>query len=268
MPKPISSNAIALQLRRARNAMEIPLSYFQLRAENVAASRRLNLHDRKVIRELLPLLDIKHLTVFDIGLHDGSYTNALLALPNVDMIVGFEPHPNTFEKARLNLGDDSRVRMYNIGLGEERGSLPFNVNKAVASSSFLRMREDHVKLFPYTGEAETISVGIDRLDDVVERESLPWPSLIKMDVQGYEDRVLKGGEATFGHAEWLITELNFAALYEEAVLAAQMIALLHERGWYLVSLSEPLIGPKGAWASANGLFGRRPLKMKGPKTFY
>ena len=55
--------------------------------------------------------------------------------------------------------------------------------------------------------------------------------LIKMDVQGFEDRVISGGIATFRKAKAVITEVNFANLYEEQLSFDVLYRMLKDLGF-------------------------------------
>ncbi|MFN8465859.1 MAG: FkbM family methyltransferase [Caldilineaceae bacterium] len=48
--------------------------------------------------------------------------------------------------------------------------------------------------------------------------NLEVPYMVKIDVQGFEDKVLLGGELTIRHASMLIIETSFQVLYEGQAL--------------------------------------------------
>ena len=55
--------------------------------------------------------------------------------------------------------------------------------------------------------------------------------LIKLDVQGYEDRVIKGGEETFKKAKACIVEVNLYKLYEGQTNFKEIVELLYNSGF-------------------------------------
>jgi hypothetical protein len=57
-------------------------------------------------------------------------------------------------------------------------------------------------------------VDVVRLDDIVKARKLPWPDLIKLDVQGYELEVLKGAADAIQHAKAAILEVSFVEYYQ------------------------------------------------------
>jgi hypothetical protein len=72
---------------------------------------------------------------------------------------------------------------------------------------------------------------LERLDEVAEGFEFPLPMLVKLDVQGFEDRVLSGGERTIKKAKAIITETSFVPLYEGQPLFDDIRRQLSEWGF-------------------------------------
>jgi len=135
----------------------------------------------------------------DVGANVGSYT--ILASKVVGARVkAIEPISETFDHLMDNINLNqvhSIVKAENIALG--------------ATDSFLTMTADQdttnhaVSVSDKVGE--TVTVPVKRLDDLVEDEI---PTLIKIDVEGYEAEVLKGGQCTLASPDCkaVIMELN------------------------------------------------------------
>ena len=121
----------------------------------------------------------------DVGANVGSYT--ILACSAIGANgYAFEPVPGTYKRLidniRLN-HLENRVKCLNIGVGSEKGNIAFTsdmdtTNHALASGE----QSDNA-----------ISVEVSTLDAVLGEES---PSLMKIDVEGYETPVLKGAIET------------------------------------------------------------------------
>jgi hypothetical protein len=91
----------------------------------------------------------------------------------------------------------------------------------------------------------------------VAREHLPPPDLIKLDVQGYELEVLRGGEACLRHARAVLCEVSFKVFYSGQPLFHEIVAFLAARGFTLSALGAgtALGAPLG---QADALFLRSP----------
>ena len=119
----------------------------------------------------------------DIGANVGSYT--LLASSSGAKVVAVEPVPSTFNHLQMNVllnRFQSTVRLMNIGLADSVGELRFT-NSLDTMNHVLADGE----LGPY------VSVAVDTVDNVV---GASVPTVIKIDVEGYETAVLAGATAT------------------------------------------------------------------------
>jgi FkbM family methyltransferase len=135
----------------------------------------------------------------DIGANVGSYT--ILACKGVGASgYAFEPIPATFarlrENMRLNHIED-KVVCLNVGIGEAPETIRFTarldtVNHALAAGEV---------------DAEAIDVPVLMLDSIMQDKH---PSLIKIDVEGYETPVIKGAMETLRNSslDSVIIELN------------------------------------------------------------
>lgn len=86
----------------------------------------------------------------------------------------------------------------------------------------------------YFNESHARKMITIKLDTVVENNKLPFPDLIKMDVQGAELDVLKGAEITLTHCKDLILELQRVEYNKGAPLREVVIDYLKTKGFVLV----------------------------------
>ncbi|MBX7219904.1 MAG: FkbM family methyltransferase [Blastocatellia bacterium] len=135
----------------------------------------------------------------DIGANVGTYS-VLAAGAVGTRCVAVEPVPSTFahlvDNIRLN-HLENRVQTCNLGIGGEPGTLRFSaeldtVNHVIPESDT---------------SLKTIQVDIQALDVVLGGEG---PTLIKIDVEGFETEVIRGAAETLAHPKLLalIMELN------------------------------------------------------------
>jgi FkbM family methyltransferase len=74
-----------------------------------------------------------------------------------------------------------------------------------------------------------------RLDTIVRKNGWPKPDMIKMDVQGSELDVLRGGELCLANASDLILELQHTEYNSGAPQAQEVIDYLRDKGFELVA---------------------------------
>ena len=156
------------------------------------------LHEFEDCGFLLHLLRADDLFV-DVGANVGVYS--VLAAGAVGATaVAIEPVPTTFAKLRLNLrtnGLDGKARAHNIGLGRTASTLRFTVDRDTMN---------HV-ITDESWAGPSVQVSVRTLDAVLDGQS---PSLIKIDVEGWESEVLAGAEAALRQPSLLalIVEMN------------------------------------------------------------
>lgn len=222
------------------------------------------LRQRGVVVDAYLQLDRKWLhslgiaTVLDIGANVGQFCQMAHELWPQARIYSFEPLQDCFEELKARMAGASNVTALNIGLGEERGEKSFERNAFRASSSFLKMTLLHKSSYPKTGRSQTTTVKIERLDDKAKELELVEPLFIKIDVQGYEDRVLLGGEQTVRRAKVLLLETSFQQLYEGQLLFDDVQRLLLKWGFrYAGAIAQDLSPIDGRILQADSLFVRQ-----------
>jgi len=197
-------------------------------------------------------------TVLDIGANTGQFAALAQAAFPEAQIYSFEPLPECFQRLQANLANAGRFRAFNVGLGREAGTLTFQRNAFTASSSFRRMTDTHKREFPLTKQTTDVRVRVERLDDLAPQLALREPLFVKIDVQGYEDEVLAGGEQTIRRAALVLAETSFETLYEGQPLFNDIHRTLVGWGFtYAGSLDQIYSPHDGRPLQADSLFIRR-----------
>lgn len=107
----------------------------------------------------------------------------------------------------------------------KRGEVVINVHLDLVGFSIYLGREDsNVNGIPRTMPAET-------LDNLYEKRNVSGPYLIKVDVQGYEDKVIMGAKDTLIRVKVIIVETSFYELYEGQPLFSATYELLSKHGF-------------------------------------
>lgn len=189
--------------------------------------------------ELLELLlPAPPATIYDIGANIGTWTCLAKSLFPTAHVEAFEPlqsHTSGFHHWTAAWPGD--VRLHTCALGSSEGTAAMHVMSLSDASSLLPLTEEGRNEFKIA-PTSTQSVPIVPLDVLVARENLRLPDLIKLDVQGYELEVLRGGENCLRHARAVLCEVSFKTFYGGQPLFQDVMAYLHQRGFALHALGE------------------------------
>lgn len=153
-------------------------------------------------------------TVLDIGANIGQFAKEIRRIIPEAYVYSFEPVKECFEELNANMRDDKAFKSFNFALGKKEKAAIINKSSYTPSSSFLIMSNIHKDLFPFAQDHSKEKVTIKKLDDIATDLNLEKEILIKVDVQGFEDKVLSGGINTFSGAKVVLLETSFTPLYE------------------------------------------------------
>jgi FkbM family methyltransferase len=194
-------------------------------------------------------------TVLDVGAHMGEFAQRIRTmLPHAELI-SFEPLKEPFAKLTERFKGQPNFRAIRCALGEKAGHQEIHHNEFAPSSSLLRMAELHKQSFPFAVKEKTEMIEVRRLSDVFRELNLRDPLLLKLDVQGFEDKVIAGGEDVVARAKIIIIEVSFQPLYEGSPLFDDIYRLLKEHGFTYNGNFEQLLSPKdGRVLQADAIF--------------
>ena len=194
--------------------------------------------------------------LWDIGANVGVFTLYAAAARGA-RVLAFEPSaPNFFVLTRnlqLN-GLSQRVTAYCLAVAERTELAAINLDSAElgAAMSQFGAAGDTSR---YSAAAASLTHGMAgvSIDELIERFGAPPPTAIKIDVDGLEWPILRGGEQTLVHpgVRSVMVELSLTRDAERN----QAIQWLRERGLTLASTGAPQ--GSGGEQAANHLFVRR-----------
>jgi FkbM family methyltransferase len=184
-------------------------------------------------------------TIIDVGANQGQFALASTKkFPNAN-VISFEPLPEQYENFKVNLRNSKKVKIYNLALGEKVGIIDFYRNDHSHASSALPISEEQKKAIPETARTTKIQVGINRLDEVIQVNEIKGPSLLKLDVQGYERNVLEGATKLLPTIDYLVFEASFIPMYQGE-------PLFNEMHLYLKNIGFEIVAPVGFLEGKNG----------------
>ena len=163
-------------------------------------------------------------TIIDIGSNKGQFSLFAKSLFPRATIYSFEPQIKYLNLQKTILGD-KKVKYFNIGLGNIKKNSNFYITNKEDSSSFLQPTGTKMKEYKIK-KIEKISV--KSLDKIIKKNEIKGPSIMKIDVQGYELEVLKGAKKILKSVDFIIAEILFKKVYKDQVTAEKMMRFLKE----------------------------------------
>jgi FkbM family methyltransferase len=251
----LKDNSVLIKLKeklcKMLTAFDTPLQVF-----NIFLWPMFSLSSYLVISSLIRQ-GIRPATIIDVGANVGQFAVASAKLLKPARIVSFEPDPHTAELFKRNTAAITTIELIQKALGEKKESAEFFVNKESQVSSILALSSARLAEFPDHTVKHSIPVEIDTLDDIFESADLQRPILLKIDVQGYEDRVLAGASTLLKSVDFVILEISFKPLYEGEKSSNEMIHLMEQHGFiFLRPLNWNISPQNGEIIEIDALFSR------------
>lgn len=176
--------------------------------------------------------------IYDIGAHDGLWTEMCQCLFSPTQCFLFEPQPAHQAGVRARQSAGARWEIIPVALGDAEQVRQIYVTENDTASSLLRPLEGNVPAAWGTRPVNQQDVQIAALDELAAQNKWPPPDLVKIDVQGYEGRVLAGGKNVLSQSQRLVVEVSLHAIYREQSLLPEIAATLSSWGYEIEDLNE------------------------------
>ena len=179
------------------------------------------------------------LRLFDVGAR-GGIDSRWRPFHGYIEVVGFEPDASECERLNREAGSrEPPIRFLPHALAGETGEVVFHEANWPPASSIYPPNEEFLAPFPYASHLLGVRgrrrLQAVSLDDACRTEGIR-PDCLKLDVEGAELQVLRGGESATGQTLLLDVEVEFAPLRAGQPLFADVDVHLRDRGWRLLGL--------------------------------
>ena len=197
-------------------------------------------------------------TVLDIGANEGQFALLIRKLLPQAAICSFEPIPDCYARLMAGFKNDKGFKAFNIAIGDKEETLQMNVNDFSPSSSLLEIDDLHVKNFKHTAHSTKQQIQVKTLDGLGAELGLVKPYMVKIDTQGYEDKVIAGGQQVLAGADVIFVELSYRSLYKGQTLFDDIYKQLVSLGFAYQGNFEELLSPvNGVVLQSDGIFIKR-----------
>lgn len=142
---------------------------------------------------------------FDVGAHCGLYT--IIASKRVGakgMVVSIEPNPENISYLikNIKMNDLGNVIIIPKALGQKEGKIKLFYRSGATALTSYEMQNRFICF-----EAEQVT-----LDAIIKELKINHIKMVKIDTEGYDEQVLRGGQRALQKTKYVIVELNTSDL--------------------------------------------------------
>lgn len=165
--------------------------------------------------------------VIHAGGHFGS-TIPMYQQAGIQNVIYFEPQAHAFEILSKNLASAPTYKAYNMGLAAGTGSVLLNTEQSNQGQSSSILEPKKVKdIYPHIPFIGTEAIQLATLDSFCIKNC----NFLTLDVQGYENEVLKGAQDMLkNYLKYIVCEVAFSELYRgnAKIYNTDKLLLMHD----------------------------------------
>ena len=175
-------------------------------------------------------------SIWDVGANVGQFAFMAHTVWRNLPVYSFEPDDKVFSQLEDNFKKfDILGSCFPYALGEELGSKALYHCEDTVNTSLLEPEERESGLVVKQSQIECRT-----LDSMLAEVKKSQSPLLKLDVQGYEAHVLRGGSEFLSHCKYVIAEATFSSQYKGGVHADELISMMRARGFICIQIMDIL----------------------------
>lgn len=187
----------------------------------------------KAIVDVFPELKFSTLEIGAMPLEGGEEPmHDLMSVFPASHLYAFEPDEAICQK--MNALVPKNMTYIPKALSKENGKATLYMTEDRSCYSLYEPNEEFCNLYWGMGglrTADTAQIDTFTLDSLLESGEVAAPNAIKIDVQGAELDIFRGGEKALESTLFVVTEAEFAPLYKDQPLFPDLFSYMKERGF-------------------------------------
>ena len=214
--------------------------------------------NQELINNLLKNKITENPVILDVGGNKGQSIKIFKQIFKNPIIHSFEPIKSEFDIMYQEFKDDVNVYLNNYALGEVSGEKKFNITTQTGASSFNQinnntewLKERAIEYSKHIDDFTTSEkVKIFTLDEYCLNNKINHVDLLKIDTQGYENKVLQGGINNLkqNKVKAVLTEIIFDNVYDKYFAFSEIEKFLIPNNFRMVGIQ---LGNNNLFSSLN-----------------
>ena len=203
--------------------------------------------------------DIQYITLIDVGANRGIFFDELQKIFSNSIIEALliEPIPECILELKKKYSKNKNVTIGEYAVSNVIENREFFINRYDVTSSLLIFKYDSNELKDInTSINRSIKLITNTLDNIIIEEQYDPKiiDIIKIDVQGFEDRILLGAKEILKRTKFIWIEVSFKPLYNGSCLFHDVHKVLCDLNFVLVEIIEEFRSPQDEILQANCLY--------------
>lgn len=187
-------------------------------------------------------LNIEPECIIDVGANIGQFSYMVSKILKPQKILLFEANEELIHDLKNNLSEFSNISIFPKALSNKVENQNFNVFSDSQVSSLNESGKDRNDFFPQdTNLKKILKIKTETLDNFISLNSNTIhnlnKTLLKLDVQGHEFKILKGCEKNIAKFKWVVLEISHDFLYKNQSQFNDIYTFLNDNNF---SFSRPL----------------------------
>ena len=198
--------------------------------------------------------------VFDIGANQGQYAIGIMDAGYKNKIVSFEPLSSVHTIIEV---ESKKYNNWTVAprcaIGAKKEEIEINISANSVSSTLLTMLDSHIDGAPESKIIGKEKVQVYSLDEIGLNYTTSAKNIfLKIDVQGFEQEVLKGAQSMIDKAKGIEMEISLIPLYEnQKWLLPEVLEYMTSKGFVMTSIVPAFTdNTTGKVLQCNGIFFR------------
>jgi len=163
-------------------------------------------------------LDFNNL--IDIGAHKGEFLESFLKIKKIKRFYCFEPQKKIYDNLNKKFKKFNKIKLYNYALGDICSNRKIKINNLTSTSTLAKFNHSskYLKIKNFLignilRHKESYLIKQKTIDRIFEKVSLK-KTFMKIDVEGYEYKVLVGAKKKINQLTYVLVENQFSNQYK------------------------------------------------------